>query len=113
MTTDLIAISISHRWAPVEVRERVQLTEDEARALVSDLRERDRMDALVLSTCNRTEIYVLPAELQSRSELSVAETLIDIALGKKELPEHESGTYKSYFEKLQSRDAITHLFSVI
>jgi len=49
----LSAVGISHHVAPVELRERVALPLDEAAALA-----RSVGDAVCLSTCNRTEIYL-------------------------------------------------------
>jgi glutamyl-tRNA reductase len=49
----LALVGISHHVAPVELRERVALTPEDAAALARELG-----DAVCLSTCNRTEIYV-------------------------------------------------------
>jgi glutamyl-tRNA reductase len=46
-------VGISHHVAPVELRERVALTPQEAAELARELG-----DAVCVSTCNRTEIYV-------------------------------------------------------
>jgi len=50
-------IGISHRTAPVAVREHFALDADELRAVLSRLGQR-YAGAAVLSTCNRTEVYV-------------------------------------------------------
>jgi glutamyl-tRNA reductase len=56
MSSEVVLVGLSHRRAPVEVRERVALTEDQAGALARRLAgEKD--EAVCLSTCNRTEIY--------------------------------------------------------
>ena len=47
----------SHHGAPVELRERVALRPDDARAVAAEL-ARDAGEAVCLSTCNRTELYV-------------------------------------------------------
>jgi glutamyl-tRNA reductase len=49
----LALVGISHHVAPVELRERVALSLDDAAALARSLGE-----AVCLSTCNRTEVYV-------------------------------------------------------
>ena len=110
MSGNLIAVSISHRRAPIEVRERLQLSEEEARALIADLRRRDLAETLVLSTCNRTEIYAIPETTQS---LEIGDSLIEIVMSTKGLLAHETEIHKSYFDKLHSREAIEHLFAVI
>jgi glutamyl-tRNA reductase len=49
----LLVVGLSHRVAPVELRERVTLDGDAAAQLARSLG-----DAVCLSTCNRTEIYL-------------------------------------------------------
>jgi len=57
----LVLIGISHRVAPVELRERVALGIDEAAALARELAEAAG-EAVCLSTCNRTELYLAGEE---------------------------------------------------
>jgi glutamyl-tRNA reductase len=58
----LLAVGISHRTATVALREQAALTEPAARALLGDLRSMPEVTAaVVLSTCNRTELYALSA----------------------------------------------------
>ena len=52
-------IGISHKTAPVEIREKVALSEEEQKVAVRHIVEDMKVDGcMVLSTCNRTEIYV-------------------------------------------------------
>ena len=53
----LSLVGVSHHRAPVELRERVALDPAGAAALAARLADRTG-EAIVLSTCNRTEIYV-------------------------------------------------------
>jgi len=55
--THLVLVGTSHHHAPVELRERVALDRDAAAALAVRLAEGGR-EAVVLSTCNRTELYL-------------------------------------------------------
>lgn len=56
--SELLALGISHKTAPVALRERLALTDAEASALVSDLVDTPEVrEAVVISTCNRTELY--------------------------------------------------------
>jgi glutamyl-tRNA reductase len=80
----LSLIGLSHRRAPVELRERVTLTDSEAADVSRQLAGADA-EAVCLSTCNRTEVYcaggdptVSIALLSERSGLSPAE-LEDVA----------------------------------
>jgi glutamyl-tRNA reductase len=55
----LLAVGVSHRSAPLAVRERFSLTPRRAAALLAALAEHDAVEeAAALSTCNRTELYV-------------------------------------------------------
>ena len=54
----LFAVGVSHRTAPVEVRETVDFGRGGVQAAIAALRERNlATEAVVLSTCNRAEIY--------------------------------------------------------
>jgi glutamyl-tRNA reductase len=58
-----VVVGTNHRQASVEFRERVALVEDEAAALLRRLRTAlPDAEAFALSTCNRTEIYVLGSD---------------------------------------------------
>jgi glutamyl-tRNA reductase len=58
--TELLAIGVSHKTAPVEVRERLSLTEGRASEFLRDLRgDAAVREAVTISTCNRTEIYAV------------------------------------------------------
>ena len=62
-------IGISHKTAPVEVREKVALSEEEQRTAIQHLTENLKVDgAMVLSTCNRTEVYISNENLDTAIE---------------------------------------------
>jgi glutamyl-tRNA reductase len=107
MAQTLISVSISHRGAPVDVRERLYLKEPEARQVMSQMKPEIAREVLILSTCNRTELYALPA-----NEDVTSDYLIEYLLLRKAIPQHETTTYKAYFERLSYCDAIEHLFRV-
>ena len=59
MTMRLFAIGLSHRTAPVELRERVDFMRGGIETALSRLAERNvARELAVLSTCNRAEVYV-------------------------------------------------------
>ena len=71
-TAELLALGVSHRHAPLEVRERLYVADGHATELAREL------GAVVLSTCNRTEVYTLAgdraavqAALERRSRLDL------------------------------------------
>ena len=52
-------ISISHKTAGADLRQRFAFAEQEAEAFVRELTDRREIgQAVLLSTCNRTELYV-------------------------------------------------------
>jgi glutamyl-tRNA reductase len=67
--SELLGIGVSHKTAPVEVRERLALPEARAAEFVRDLRGATSVHEVVaISTCNRTELYLVvgdPVEAES------------------------------------------------
>ena len=61
----LSLVGISHRHAPVEVRERVALDRDESAALARELAGEG--ECVCLSTCNRTELYAAGEDTEERA----------------------------------------------
>jgi glutamyl-tRNA reductase len=60
---DLVAISVSHRTAPLQLRERLALSADGATQLMGELAAaRGIEEAVALCTCHRTELYVATPE---------------------------------------------------
>ena len=96
------AVSLSHKSASVEVREQVALNEEECRRLLSYFKEfMDFHDVLVLSTCNRTEVYY--SSLTERSSEIIK--LIGLQKGL-----DNKVDYSSYYENITKHDkAVTHL----
>jgi glutamyl-tRNA reductase len=67
---ELLCLGISHKTAPVAVRERLALTTPEAQRLCQELVETDAIrEAVAISTCNRTEIYLVGDPVGAESEL--------------------------------------------
>jgi glutamyl-tRNA reductase len=94
-----VLVGTSHHHAPVELRERVALERDAAQALAAQLAEGGR-EAVCLSTCNRTELYIAADDAEAAERDAVA------ALAALE-PEVEPALYR-----LQDRAAVLHLFRV-
>ncbi len=58
--SELLAIGVSHKTAPLEVRERLALTEARAADFLRDLHGVPEIQEVVtISTCNRTELYLV------------------------------------------------------
>lgn len=105
MQTRFRVVSLSHKSAPVHIRELISLDEAAIERLLLKLKEFFSVaDALVLSTCNRTEVYY-----SHESDLSVE--LIKLIGIERRLTDAIS--YRDYFQVLNNEsEAVTHLFRV-
>jgi len=95
---NLTLVGISHHAAPVELRERVALDAAGAAGLANTLGP----ETVVLSTCNRTELYLVRDE--SAEELGV-ETLLELAGG-------HADELRPALYRLGDEAAALHLFRV-
>lgn len=105
MQTRFRVVSLSHKSAPVHIRELISLDEAAIERLLLKIKEFFSVaDALVLSTCNRTEVYY-----SHESDLSVELIkLIGIERGLT-----DAISYLDYFQVLNNEsEAVTHLFRV-
>ena len=102
---ELSVIGVSHRTAPVEVREALALSADQAARVLAEMRAEDAFDeALLVSTCNRTEVYFV-----ARAADDPRAYLLDhIARVKGARPAVESDA----FYRRDDTDAVRHLFGV-
>src|SRR3954466_141841 len=68
---ELLVLGISHNTAPVALRERLALTERAATRFMTELVAHEEIDeAVAISTCNRTEIYLVTADpVRAEAEL--------------------------------------------
>jgi glutamyl-tRNA reductase len=103
--SEILALGVSHRTAPLELRERLALPEGRAVGVLGELTDSDHVhEAAALSTCNRTELYLVaadPVEAESRA-LGLLAREGDIR------PTELAGRLYS----LRGADAARHLFSV-
>ena len=61
--SELLALGVSHKTAPLEVRERLSLTEGSAVGALRELTSSPVVhEAAAISTCNRTELYLVVAD---------------------------------------------------
>jgi len=69
--SELLALGISHKSAHVAVRERLAFSDGQAQRFARELVARDEVrEAVVISTCNRTEIYLVASHpVEAESEL--------------------------------------------
>ncbi|MCU0443367.1 MAG: glutamyl-tRNA reductase [Microscillaceae bacterium] len=99
------AISLSYKNAPLEVREQVALNPELSQALLLSLKSlSDISDILVISTCNRTEVYY-------SSSVDYSQTIIHKLLKIKHLSNESA--YFPYFQIINDHaPAVQRLFEV-
>ena len=98
-------LGASYRTAPLEVLGRLALSPEEIQGLYERAREIPGLaNLLVLSTCNRTELYGLATSEQPLGD-ALRATLADV-VGAARLPAEE------HFYRTQGRDSVLHLFRV-
>lgn len=57
--TEIVLVGVNHKTAPVELREKLSFSENQRKQSLDFLRGHPHVsEAVVLSTCNRTEVYV-------------------------------------------------------
>jgi len=103
---EIVLVGVNHRTAPVEVRERVAFTTEQARRAAEELRSRGILEeSLILSTCNRSELYGVPPETSHDSAAALSDFLGAFHAVRQE-DIHDS-IYHQY-----DRDVVRHLFRV-
>jgi len=96
-------VGISHHKSPVEIREKFHLS------MVESLRFMERMislesinEVMVLSTCNRTDIYFIEDGVDNCNNLfEILESI-----------KGTDDTFRDYFYRLKGRTGVKHIFRV-
>ncbi len=97
----LQVLGLNYKTAPIEIREKFSVNKNSIRQGLENLADYDGLnEAVILSTCNRTEIYAAYAE---NCEESVKNFLNDLIGGI---------DAKKFFYKKNGADCVKHLFEV-
>lgn len=103
--SELLALGVSHKTAPLALRERLALTEGKATGILGELRASEPVaEAAALSTCNRTELYMVASDPVEAESLALAALVREAGIRPTELIESLS----SY----RGPAAAEHLYSV-
>ncbi|WP_026996036.1 glutamyl-tRNA reductase [Flectobacillus major] len=105
MQNQFKSISLSYKSAPLAVREQVALNEDEIKNFSLKIRDLfDIQEILMVSTCNRTEVYYVSAENRNSE-------IIKLLLHEKGILSTDE--YFAYFQQFNTQaQAVQHLFEV-
>src|ERR1700675_4504504 len=103
---EIVLVGLNHRTASVEVREKVSFNAEQARRAADELRSRGILEeTLVLSTCNRSEVYGVPPESSHEWPPGLSSFLSEFHAVR---PEALSGSLYHHYD----REAVRHLFRV-
>ena len=101
----VLVVGLSHKTAPVELRERFALSGEVADAATTGLADRPGIhEACVLSTCNRVEFM-----LRSDAPAAAENELLDYLREAKVAPVHEA---EPHLYRYADREAVRHIFRV-
>jgi glutamyl-tRNA reductase len=100
----LVVIGLNHTTAPVELREKLSIPDNQLPEALADLASREVVsECVILSTCNRTEVY---AYTQSRADDDVIIDWIGSFFG------IDKKSFQQHLYSLAGHKAIEHLFKV-
>jgi glutamyl-tRNA reductase len=106
---EIVLIGLNHRTAPVELRERVSFTQEAAKLASEQLRSRGVLsETLVLSTCNRSELYGVPPESAASAKDSAGAMELFLAT----FHQIEPAVLNDSLYRHYDREAVRHLFRV-
>ena len=93
----LWVLGLNHQTAPVELRERAAFGGDALPRAMDSLRQTPQLaEAVLLSTCNRTELYAVAEDSKALSHWL----------------EHHAGSLQGYLYQHSDGEAVRHLFRV-
>ena len=98
----LIVLGLSHNTAPLDVRERFFIPEEANDGVLRELKGLGADEAVVISTCNRTELYVTAADAEGSVE-AVMRLLVDRV---------KPASLEGYTYTFRDEEAYRHLFLV-
>jgi len=102
---ELLALGVSHKTAPLELRERLALTEGRAAAVLAELTAREEIhEAVAISTCNRTELYLVATDAVAAESAALSVLARQAETRPTELADS--------LYALRGLDVANHLFSV-
>lgn len=105
----IVVVGLSHRSAPVEVRERLAIPRDDVAAALARIAARPGVgEAMCLSTCNRVEIVVTPRDKTPLDDVAMTVTtaLDELAC------EAGGASVRAHLYRHTGSDAVRHLFRV-
>ena len=105
----IVVVGLSHRTAPVEVRERLAIPSDNLAEALARFAARSGVgEVMCLSTCNRVEVVVTPHEKTPADDVAATVTTVLDELA----CEAGGGSIRAHLYRHTGSEAVRHLFRV-
>ncbi|AKU91199.1 glutamyl-tRNA reductase [Vulgatibacter incomptus] len=102
MSVELVLVGLSHHTAPIAVREKIAVAESVLGDALRDLRAQPMLaESLVVSTCNRVEVYAATTDSASRAARAIRDYLSS-----------RDAAVDAHLYERQGKEAVRHLFRV-
>ena len=106
----IVVLGLSHRTAPVEVRERFATQADALPQVLARLAARSELDEVMfLSTCNRVEVFARPKADSDEARVHALHAIREVLSGHAQVTEGELA--RVLYEK-DGGEAVRHIFRV-
>nr|WP_302595890.1 glutamyl-tRNA reductase [uncultured Cellulosilyticum sp.] len=99
---EIAVIGVNHKVCPIEIRECVAFTESKKIEALSFFKAVGVEECVVLSTCNRSEIYICDAQIEDK--ISLVQDFYETYFNIKEI--------RNYLFAKQGEEALLHLYRV-
>lgn len=100
----LAVLGLNHKTVSVDIREQFSISEESARCGLRHIKEQENIrEAVIVSTCNRTEIYAVLEEKRAK------ETLLELFM----TLSGNTSAEEDYFFFYRNEECIRHLFNVV
>lgn len=101
----IIAVGLNHHTAPVDIRERFAFDEETLPQALQTLREtKSIFECVILSTCNRTELYVVADQIHTGRHFTKSFLA--------EWFDMDADAFAPFLFINENQDAVSHLFKV-
>lgn len=113
----IVSLGLNHHTAPLQIREHVAFGPEKISAALASILQNHATEAVILSTCNRTEIYInanANANLDLDLDLqTIKNNLTQWLVNFHKLSQDEANTIQPYLQIYDTEQTILHIFRVI
>lgn len=115
----IVSLGLNHHTAPLQIREHVAFGPEKISAALTNILQNQASEAVILSTCNRTEIYINTKKTQPETENEnlnldlIKHNLTQWLVNFHKLSQDEANTIQPYLQIYDTEQTILHIFRVI